>query len=248
MKLVYKRPETLKKGPSPYCVGCGYGIIYKLIAEVIDALGIRKKVIVIRSFGCAMGVLESFDLDLIHAAHGRAPAVATGIKRLSPERVVITCQSDGDLISIGTTETIHVAARGEKISIFFINNALYGLTVGQAAPTTLVNQITTTTPGGRDSEDIGFPIRVSELLATLETPAYIARVSIHNPKNVIKTKKAIEKAFQAQIKYKVFSLIEILSSCPTNWHLSPLEALRWVEEKMVPYYPLGEIKKPKGMD
>lgn len=245
MEAVYERPKTLTSAATHYCPGCGHGIIHRLIAEVIDELGIREKTVVVAPVGCAVLLYDYFNLDSYEAAHGRAPAIATGCKRVHPELVVFTYQGDGDLAAIGTAEAVHVAARGEKITTIFVNNAIYGMTAGQMAPTTLIGQKTTTTPAGRNPETAGYPIRVCEMLVPLEGAAYIARVSVTSPKNVIQAKKAIKKAFETQIKGLGYSLVEVLSQCPTNWHMTPAESLKWVDEKMAAYYPLGEFKVPK---
>lgn len=245
MEIAYERPKTFTSATTHYCPGCGHGLIHRLIAEVIDELGIREKTVVVAPVGCAVLLYNYFDLDSYEAAHGRAPAIATGCKRVHPELVVFTYQGDGDLAAIGTAEAVHAAARGEKITTIFVNNAIYGMTAGQMAPTTLIGQKTTTTPAGRTSEKDGFPIRVCEMLATLEGAAYVARVSVTSPKNVIQAKKAIKKAFETQIKGLGYSLVEVLSQCPTNWHMTPAESLKWVDEKMAAYYPLGEFKAPK---
>jgi 2-oxoglutarate ferredoxin oxidoreductase subunit beta len=245
MEAVFERPKTLTTVSTHYCPGCGHGIIHRLIAEVIDELGIREKTAVVAPVGCAVLLYNYFNLDSYEAAHGRAPAIATGCKRVLPELVVFTYQGDGDLAAIGTAEVVHAAARGEKITTIFVNNAIYGMTAGQMAPTTLIGQKTTTTPDGRVPERDGYPIRVCEMLATLEGAAYIARVSVSSPKNVMQAKKAIKKAFETQIKGLGYSLVEVLSQCPTNWHMTSAESVKWVDEKMAAYYPLGEFKTPK---
>lgn len=245
MERVFDRPKALLPVATHYCPGCGHGVIHRLIAEVIDELGIREKSIIVAPVGCAVLLYNYFDVDAYEAAHGRAPAIATGCKRVRPDLVVFTYQGDGDLAAIGTAEAVHVAARGEKITTIFVNNAVYGMTAGQMAPTTLLGQKTTTTPEGRASETAGFPIRVCEMISTLQGAAYVARVSVSSPRNVIQAKKAIKRAFETQIKGLGYSLVEVLSQCPTNWHMTPAEAVKWVEEKMVPYYPLGEFKTPK---
>ena len=245
MQKVFERPKALSDKKMHYCPGCTHGIVHRLVAEAIDQLGLQEKTIGVAPVGCAVLAYEYFNLDFQEAAHGRAPAVATGIKRVLPESVVFTYQGDGDLASIGMAEIIHAATRGEKITVIFINNAIYGMTGGQMAPTTLPGQKTTTSPYGRDTSKVGFPIRVCELLNTLDGPAYLARVSMHNPKNVLKAGEAIKKAFQVQVEGKGFSLVEVLSSCPTNWGMTPNQALKWVEEKMVPYYPLGVFRTPE---
>jgi len=245
METVFGRPKTLTSASTHYCPGCGHGIIHRLVAEVIDELSIREKTVAVAPVGCAVLLYNYFDLDAYEAAHGRAPAIATGCKRVHPELVVFTYQGDGDLAAIGTAEIVHAAARGERITTIFVNNAIYGMTGGQMAPTTLIGQKTTTTPNGRMPEKAGYPIRVCEMLATLEGAAYISRVSVSNSKNIIQAKKAIKKAFETQIKNLGFSLVEVLSQCPTNWHMTPVESTKWVDEKMAAYFPLGEFKGPK---
>lgn len=239
MKKVATRPKSLTQEEFHYCPGCFHGVIHRLIAKVMDDLQIQEKTIGIAPVGCSVLAYEYLNIDIQEAAHGRAPAVGTGIKRVLPHRIVFTYQGDGDLASIGTGEIIHAAARGEKITTFFVNNAIYGMTGGQMAPTTLLGQKTTTSPLGREEGRAGFPIKVSELLATLEGSAYIARVSLHNPKEIRKAQRAIKKAFLTQIQGKGFSLVEILSNCPTNWGVTPQESLSFIKEKMIPYYPLG---------
>ncbi|MDY2648751.1 2-oxoglutarate oxidoreductase [Pyramidobacter sp. SM-530-WT-4B] len=239
---VYSRPETWMKGVhTHYCPGCGHGIAHRMICEAIDELGIQGDAISMSPVGCAAMMYDYINIDFIEAAHGRAPATATGIKRVLPDKVVFTYQGDGDLASIGMAEIIHAANRGEKICVFFINNAIYGMTGGQMAPTTLIGQKATTCPQGRDAELTGYPIRMCELLTSLQTPAYIERVSLAKP-YIAKAKKAIKKAFQNQIDRKGFSFVEILSTCPTNWGLSPLDAFDWQMKNMIPYYPLGVFK------
>jgi 2-oxoglutarate ferredoxin oxidoreductase subunit beta len=245
MEMVFGRPRTLTSASTHYCPGCGHGIIHRLVAEVIDELGIREKTVAVAPVGCAVLLYNYFDLDAYEAAHGRAPAIATGCKRVHPELVVFTYQGDGDLAAIGTAEIVHAAARGERITTIFVNNAIYGMTGGQMAPTTLIGQKTTTTTNGRMPEKAGYPIRVCEMLATLEGASYISRVSVSNSKNIIQAKKAIKKAFETQIKNLGFSLVEVLSQCPTNWHMTPVESTKWVDEKMASYFPLGEFKGPK---
>ena len=242
MAVVFEKPKALADVPLHYCPGCTHGIIHRLVAEAIDELGIEGKTIGVAPVGCAVMAYDYFACDMVEAAHGRAPAVATGLKRALPENIVFTYQGDGDLASIGMAETVHSATRGENITIIFVNNAIYGMTGGQMAPTSLPGQVTQTSPYGRDTATAGFPIRVSEMLATLDGPEYIERVAVNNVKNVNKAKKAIKKAFQNQIDGKGFSLIEVVSSCPTNWGMTPSKALQWVEEKMIPYYPLGVYK------
>ena len=239
---VDSRPETWMKGVhTHYCPGCGHGIAHRMICEAIDELGIQGDAISMSPVGCAAMMYDYINIDFIEAAHGRAPATATGIKRVLPDKIVFTYQGDGDLASIGMAEIIHAANRGEKICVFFINNAIYGMTGGQMAPTTLIGQKATTCPQGRDAELTGYPIRMCELLTSLETPAYIERVSLAKP-YIAKAKKAIKKAFQNQIDRKGFNFVEILSTCPTNWGLSPLDAFDWQMKNMIPYYPLGVFK------
>ncbi|MCR4402277.1 MAG: thiamine pyrophosphate-dependent enzyme [Firmicutes bacterium] len=243
MQKVFGRPEALADVPTHYCPGCTHGIIHRLIAEVIDELGVRERAVGISPVGCAVLAYDYFNCDFVEASHGRAPAVATGIKRASPNTVVFTYQGDGDLASIGAGEIVHAASRGEKITVIFVNNAIYGMTGGQMAPTTLPGQRTTTSPRGRDPEVAGHPIKVCELLSSLSGPAYIARVSVTNPANVAKARRTVKKAFETQLDGKGFSLVEFLSTCPTNWGLSPVDALKWVDDKMAVYYPLGEYTK-----
>ena len=242
MDKVFSRPKSLADVPFTYCPGCHHGIAHRLVAEALDDLKVIKKTVGVAPVGCSVFAYLFFDCDMVCAAHGRAPATATGIKRSQPDSVVFSYQGDGDLASIGTAEIVHAANRGEKITVIFINNAIYGMTGGQMAPTTLEGQITQTSPYGRDAKTMGLPIRMSELLATLNSPAYIARVALSKPAYIIRAKKAIKKAFQFQLDGKGFSMVEILSTCPTNWGLSPKEANHWLEEKMIPYYPLGEFK------
>jgi len=243
MAVVFQRPKALTGAPFHYCPGCTHGIVHRLVAEVIDELGIQEKTIGVAPVGCAVLAYNYFDCDMQEAAHGRAPAVATGIKRVLPDRVVFTYQGDGDLASIGTAEIVHAATRGEKITTVFINNAIYGMTGGQMAPTTLPGQVTTTSPYGRDTAVAGYPIRVCEMLSTLTGAAYIERVSVHDVAHIMKAKKAIKKAFQCQLDGKGFSLVEVLSTCPSNWGMTPAEAMEWVRDHMIPYYPLGVMKE-----
>jgi len=245
LSKVFSKPRTLRPVAMHYCPGCGHGITTRLLAETIDEIGVREKTVGVAPVGCSVLLHDYLDIDMYEAAHGRAPAVATGCKRVHPELVVFTYQGDGDFASIGTAEAVHIAARGEKITTVFINNAIYGMTGGQMAPTTLIGQKTTTSPFGRSVEQTGFPIRMAELLATLDGAVYIARVSVHSPKNIIQAKKAIKKAFETQIKGLGYSMVEVLSQCPTAWGMTPIESTKWVEEKMISYYPLGEFKAPK---
>ncbi len=240
--VVFEKPKALSPVPFHYCPGCTHGIVHRLVAEAIDALGIEGKTIGIAPVGCSVFAYNYFECDMIEAAHGRAPAVATGVKRTHPDSVVFTYQGDGDLAAIGTAETVHVAARGENLTIIFINNAIYGMTGGQMAPTSLPGQVTTTSPYGRDPKIQGNPIHVCEMLSTLDGVAYAERVAVNNPKNVLKAKKAIQKAFQNQIDKKGLSIVEVISTCPTNWGMTPADALKWVDEKMIPFYPLGVYK------
>ena len=242
MMLVYQRPDSLTDVPTHYCPGCTHGIIHRLVAEVLDELGVRERTIGVAPVGCAVFAYNYFNVDMAEAAHGRAPAMATGLKRTQPDKIVFTYQGDGDLAAIGTNEIIHAAARGEKITVIFVNNAVYGMTSGQMAPTTLPNQITTSSPSGRDVTLTGYPLRVAELLAGLPGVSYAVRRSTHNVREINRTKKAIRTAFQAQLAGQGLSLVEILSSCPTNYHIAPAEALTWIENQMVPYYPLGDYK------
>jgi 2-oxoglutarate/2-oxoacid ferredoxin oxidoreductase subunit beta len=245
MEKTFHRPEALFAKQSHYCPGCGHGITHRLIAEVIDELGIREKTVGVAPVGCSVLMYNYMNLDMLEAAHGRAQAVATGFKRARPDCCVFTYQGDGDLAAIGMAETVHAAARGEKITAIFINNCTYGMTGGQMAPTTLIGQKTTTTPVGRIQERSGNPIKVSEMLAVLDGPEYIARVSVSSPKYVIKAKAAIKKAFEINLRGGNYCLVEVLSHCPTDWHMTPHQAVKWLEENMIPHYPLGEFKTPK---
>ena len=240
--VVFDKPHALTDAPLHYCPGCTHGIIHRLVAEAIDELGIEGKTIGVAPVGCSVMAYNYFACDMVQAAHGRAPAIATGVKRANPDNIVFTYQGDGDLASIGMAETIHAATRGENITIIFVNNAIYGMTGGQMAPTSLPGQVTQTSPYGRDTKTTGFPIKVCELLSELEGATYLERVAVNNVKNVKNAKKAIKKAFENQVNGKGFSLIEVVSTCPTNWGLTPIKALEWVDEKMIPYYPLGVYK------
>jgi 2-oxoglutarate/2-oxoacid ferredoxin oxidoreductase subunit beta len=243
MATVFQKTTMLTDTPMHYCPGCTHGIIHRLVAEAIEELGQSEKAVGVAPVGCAVFAYNYFNCDMLEAAHGRAPAVATGVKRVKPDSLVFTYQGDGDLASIGTAEIVHAAARGEKITVIFINNAVYGMTGGQMAPTTLIGQVTTTSPYGRDPQHCGSPVHVSEMLATLEGAAYIERTAVADVKGVIATKRAIKKAFQCQLDGKGFSLVEVLSTCPTNWGLSPVESLKWLTEKMVPVFPLGVYRE-----
>jgi 2-oxoglutarate ferredoxin oxidoreductase subunit beta len=240
---IYKRPEFLADVPNHYCPGCTHGIIHRIVAEALGELTTKDNVIGVAPVGCAVFAYDYFNCDMYEAAHGRAPAVATGVKRVLPDKIVFTYQGDGDLASIGAAEIVHAAARGENITVIFVNNAIYGMTGGQMAPTTLLGQRTTTSPEGRNLQASGNPIRVSEMLATLDGPGYIARVSTHDVKHVLAAKRAIKKAFQNQIDKKGFSMVELLSTCPTNWGVTPVEALEWLKTNMLPHYPLGVMKE-----
>lgn len=245
MTQVFGKPKSITDVKFHYCPGCTHGIIHRLVAEVIDELDIQEKTIGVAPVGCSVLAYDYFDIDMHQAAHGRAPAVATGIKRVLPENVVFTYQGDGDLASIGAAEIVHAAARGEKITTIFVNNAIYGMTGGQMAPTTLVGQITTTSPSGRDMNLSGFPIRISEMLSTLSGAVFVERVSVHDPKHIRQTKKAIKKAFEVQLKGEGFGIVEVLSTCPTNWGMTPIESLDWLKENMIKYYPLGNFRSPE---
>ena len=242
MTVIFKKTKGLTDAPFSYCPGCTHGIIHRLVAEVLEELEVLDRSVVIASVGCSVMSYEYFNCDAIQAAHGRAPAVGTGVKRVNPDNVVFTYQGDGDLAAIGTAEIVHAAARGENITTIFVNNAIYGMTGGQMAPTTLLNQVTTTSPYGRKPEINGFPINVCNLLSTLEGAVFVERVSTHDIKNINNAKKAIKKAFQVQIAKKGFSIVELLSSCPTNWGLDSEESLEWIKDNMIPYYPLGNFK------
>ena len=248
MKKVFARPKSLKAAPFRYCPGCGHSLIHRLIAECVDRLNIRTKVIGIAPVGCAVFAYDYFNFDVLEAAHGRPPAVATALKRVMPDKMVFSYQGDGDLAAIGTSEIIHAANRGENISVFFINNATYGMTGGQMAPTTVPGQRTTTTPSGRDTKTSGFPLRVSELLAGIEGVAFAQRVSVDSYKNLMTARKAVEKAFLCQMQRKGLSFVEFLSPCPTDWGMTPKKSLEWLRENLLPVYPLGVIKDSTGGD
>lgn len=242
MKKVFERPHALSDVALHYCPGCTHGIVHRLVAEVIDELGIEGNTVGVASVGCSVFSYNYFECDMQEAAHGRAPAVATGVKRALKDKIVFTYQGDGDLAAIGTAETVHAATRGENITVIFINNTTYGMTGGQMAPTTLVGQVTQTTPYGRKTETQGYPINMSEMLATLEGTAYIERVAADSVQHIRAAKKAIKKAFETQMAGKGFSLVEVLSTCPTNWGLSPQESMQWLRDNMIPQYPLGVFK------
>lgn len=248
MAVVFKGTKGLTDTKSHYCPGCTHGIVHRLVGEVLEELGVLGETIGVAPVGCSVLAYKYFNCDVHQAAHGRAPAVATGIKRVHPDKVVFTYQGDGDLASIGAAEIVHAAARGEKFTTIFINNAIYGMTGGQMAPTTLVGQKATTAPLGRDPKKVGMPMRMSEMLATLDGANFVERVTVHNPAGVRKTKAAIKKAFEMQISGEGFGIVEILSTCPTNWGMTPVDSLKWLEENMIPYYPLGNIRTPEGGD
>lgn len=240
--VVFDKPHALTDAPLHYCPGCTHGIIHRLVAEAIDELDIEGRTVGVASVGCSVMAYNYFACDMIQAAHGRAPAVATGAKRANPDNIVFTYQGDGDLAAIGTAETVHSAARGENITIIFVNNAIYGMTGGQMAPTSLPGQVTQTSPYGRDVKVAGYPVKVCEMLSQLDGATYLERVAVNNVKNVKNAKRAIKKAFENQVNGLGFSLVEVISTCPTNWGKTPEAALEWVEEKMIPYYPLGVYK------
>ena len=248
MGKTFTRPEALRDQHTHYCPGCTHGVIHRLVAEVIDDLGIRGRTVGIAPVGCAVLAYNYFNVDFQEAAHGRAPAMATGIKRVRPDLMVFTYQGDGDLASIGMGEIIHAANRGEKFTTIFVNNAVYGMTGGQMAPTTMPDQRTTTSPFGRDVQDVGMPIKVAELLAALQTPAYITRQSVIKPKYINKAKKAIYKAFSYQMEGRCFSFVEVVSTCPTNWGMTPLDAIEWTENTLHSYYQLGDYKTPEARE
>ena len=240
---VFSRPWALTSTPTHYCPGCHHGIIQRLVAEVIDELGVREKTIGVASVGCSILAYDYYNVDMVGALHGRAPAVATGVKRGRPEAVVFTYQGDGDLAAIGTAEIIHAAGRGESITVVFVNNAIYGMTGGQMAPTTLEGQRTQTSPAGRAPAAAGYPLRMCEMLATLDGPSYITRTAVNTPARINQTKKALTKAFQLQLEGRGLSFVEVLSTCPTNWGLSPVESGRWIDSHMIPHYPLKVFKE-----
>lgn len=241
-KLMYQRPLTLEDTHTHYCPGCTHGTAHRLVAEVLDELDLQKKAILVAPVGCAVFAYNYFALDGVEAAHGRAPAMATGVKRVNPDKIVFTYQGDGDLASIGIAEAIHAATRGENITVIFINNAIYGMTGGQMAPTSLPGQVTTSSPLGRDSEMTGAPMHIAEMMAALPGTTYSVRRSMHDAKHIIQAKKAIRKAFETQVRGEGFSIVELLSSCPTNWKMTPTDALHWIRDEMLPVYPLGDFK------
>ena len=243
MKQVFDRPKSLKDTEFHFCPGCHHGLIHRLVAEAIDFHGVQEDVIGVASVGCSVFMYNYFDVDVIEAPHGRAPAVATGVKRVHPDKIVFSIQGDGDLAAIGTAEIIHAANRGENITIIFVNNTTYGMTGGQMAPTTLAGQVTTTSPFGRDVQEAGYPIRVAEILAGLEGAAYVCRVAVDKPARLKKAKRCIQEAFRVQGKGEGFSFVEVLSACPTDWKMSPQRACRRVKEEMIPFFPLGVFKE-----
>jgi 2-oxoglutarate ferredoxin oxidoreductase subunit beta len=243
VKKVYSRPRFLKEAHFHYCPGCGHSIVTRLIAEVVEEMELRGKAICVAPAGCGMLVYNYFDFDTLESAHGRGAAVATGIKRVRPQNLVFSYQGDGDLAAIGTAESFHAANRGEPISVIFVNNGVYGMTGGQMAPTTLLDQVTTTSPAGRASKKEGYPVKMSEVLALLQGTSYLERVAVHKPSAILKAKKAIAKSFQHQLKGTGFSMVEILSPCPTNWKMSTLDACKWIDDVMSKEFPLGVIKE-----
>jgi 2-oxoglutarate ferredoxin oxidoreductase subunit beta len=245
-QCVHERPVGLTAAHTHYCPGCTHGIAHRLTAEVLEELGILGRTIGVASVGCSVFAYNYIACDFVGAAHGRAPAVATGLKRVLPDRIIFTYQGDGDLASIGLGEVLHAAARGESITVIFINNAIYGMTGGQMAPTSPMGMVTSSSPGGRNPQQMGYPIRVSELVAQMEGAVYVARRSLHNPTEIRKAKKALHLAFEHQIAGHGFTMVELLSNCPTNWGLTPIESLRWIEERMIPVFPLGELKNVGG--
>jgi 2-oxoglutarate/2-oxoacid ferredoxin oxidoreductase subunit beta len=247
-ETVFARPRAAAATTTHYCPGCTHGVIHRVVGEVLDELGLGHRTVGVGSVGCSALIDQYFTTDFEMASHGRAPAVATGLKRARPDLVVFTYQGDGDLASIGMAEIIHCANRGEKVTVIFVNNAIYGMTGGQMAPTTMPGQVATTCPLGRDVNLVGYPIRVAELISTLRTPAFVARTSVHTPLHTVRAKETIRRAFRYQVADTCFSLVEVLSTCPTNWGLTPIEAAKWLEEHMVPYYPLGVFKTPEGGD
>ena len=245
-ETVFERPESLRDVTTHYCPGCTHGIIHRMVAEVLDELDLRQRTVGVAPVGCSVLAYNYFNTDFHEASHGRAPAVATGIKRARPDLIVFTYQGDGDLASIGTAEIVHCANRGEKVTVIFVNNAIYGMTGGQMAPTTMPGQVATTCPLGREVNTAGYPMRVSELLSTLRTPAFVARTSVHTPLHAVNTKEMIRRAFRYQTEGACFSLVEVLSTCPTNWGMPPAQSTRWLADTMLPYYPLGVFKDPES--
>ena len=247
LKLISDKPKSMTESKTYYCPGCGHGVIHRLIAEVIDELGIREKTVGIAPVGCAVNAYEYWDIDMSEAAHGRVAAVATGIKRARPDLIVFGYQGDGDLAAIGLAETLHAANRGENITIIFVNNATYGMTGGQTAPTTLPGQITKTSPMGRNTSTEGYPMRISEIISILEAPVYVERVAVASTETITRAKQAIKRAFKLQVENKGYSFVEILSGCPNEWHLNPVEANKWILEEMTKYFPFGVFKDKYGI-
>ena len=245
-KIIFDRPRSMKDVPSHFCPGCHHGIVHRLVGEAIDHYGIQEKTIGVASVGCSVFLYNYFEVDVVEAPHGRAPALATGIKRSLRDRMVFTYQGDGDLASIGLAEILHAANRGELITVIFVNNTIYGMTGGQMAPTTLPGQWSTTSPEGRSTEQQGYPFRMAEMIASLEGAQYAARVSVHSPKHVIRARKAVRRAFEVQVQNEGFGFVEILCTCPTNWKMDPISSLRRVEEELIPYFPLGTFKDGKA--
>jgi len=246
--VLFDRPQSLLAAGTHYCPGCGHGVIHRLVAELLDELGLRERTVGVAPVGCSVLAFNYFATDFQEAAHGRAPAVATGVKRARPDLFVLAYQGDGDLASIGLAEIVHCASRGEKVSVVFVNNATYGMTGGQMAPTTLPGQVTSTSTGGRDVAGAGYPLRVVELLATLQTPAFLARGAVHTPQHAIRAKALLRRAFRCQVEGRCFSLVELLAVCPTNWGLAPAEATAWLQAHMLQSYPLGVFRTPEGPD
>ncbi|MFH1687006.1 MAG: thiamine pyrophosphate-dependent enzyme [bacterium] len=244
--VLFDRPVALQNVVTHYCPGCTHGVIHRIVAESLDELEIRERTCGVAPVGCSVLIYNYINTDFMEAPHGRAPALATGFKRLRPDMIVFTYQGDGDLASIGMGEIVHAANRGEKFTVVFVNNAIYGMTGGQMAPTTLSGQVTSTSPAGRDTALTGMPIRMAELLSTLATPSYIERVSVHNPQHIIRAKHAIKKAFRLQKENRCFTFVEVLSTCPTNWGITPTESTEWLKDNMIPYFPLGCFKDPEA--
>ena len=244
MSTLFAPPRSMTENITHYCPGCTHGIIHRIVGETLDELGLAGRAIGIAPVGCSVLIYNYFNVDFQEAPHGRAPALATGAKRARPDLIVFTYQGDGDLASIGTNEIIHAANRGEKFTTVFVNNAIYGMTGGQMAPTTMPGQVTTTSPAGRDPAMVGYPMRMCELLSTLRTPAYVVRTAVHTPQLMVQTKRAIRRAFELQVQGRCYTFVEVLSTCPTNWGMTPVKSLEWVQQNMVPYYPIGVFKDP----
>ena len=244
MSVLFDHPRSMTKNITHYCPGCTHGVVHRIVGETLDELGLADKAVGVAPVGCSVLIYNYFDIDFQEAPHGRAPALATGAKRARPDLTVFTYQGDGDLASIGTNEIVHAANRGEKFTTIFVNNAIYGMTGGQMAPTTMPGQVTTTSPAGRDPAQAGFPMRMCEMLATLRTPGYVVRTAVHTPQLVVQTKQAVRRAFELQLEGRCFTFVEVLSNCPTNWGMTPVQSLHWVQEHMMPYYPVGVFKDP----